>query len=80
MIDRSEIVTSVRRLSPADRLEVLREVAGSLGDEDCFWLDPAWQPELDRRSQELDDDPTIAVPWETFREELRELGNNAQGH
>jgi putative addiction module component (TIGR02574 family) len=80
MIDRDQIVTTVRGLPPAERLELLRDLAGTLDDEECFWLDPAWQPELERRSQELDADPSIAVPWETVRQELREIGENALDH
>lgn len=80
MIDREQIVTTVRGLPAAERLEVLRELMGTLGDEECFWLDPAWQAELEQRSRELDENPSIAVPWDMVRQELRDLGKHGLDH
>ncbi|MGE0439020.1 MAG: addiction module protein [Vicinamibacterales bacterium] len=57
-------------LSPRERLELIGELWDSLSD-DAFEITPELAAELDRRLDEMRQNPDAGRPWEEVREDLR---------
>lgn len=73
---RRGILAEALRLPPQDRLALATELFNSVeGSGDSEW-DTAWLAELDRRAQEIADDPTTLQDWTSVRARL--LNERAQ--
>jgi len=56
-------------LSPRQRLELIGELWDSV--DDAFEITPELAAELDRRLEEMRQNPDAGRPWEEVREDLR---------
>ena len=62
----------LRKLSAAERLELIEELWDSLDEDDeALALTDAQREDLERRLAEADADPTGGSPWEEARERIR---------
>ncbi|HEX4295772.1 MAG TPA: addiction module protein [Rhizomicrobium sp.] len=67
---RSEILDELRKLDPEERAELIEELWESV-EEDDFFLTDEQAAEIERRAAELEADPSIGIPWEEIRADLR---------
>ncbi len=59
------------RLTVAERIQLAEDLWDSVAESDeVLDLTDAQRAELDRRLKAHRDDPTTAIPWDVFREEL----------
>jgi putative addiction module component (TIGR02574 family) len=58
----------INKLSPDERLDLIEQLWDSLATESArVRLTNAQATELDRRLDEMDQDETLGIPWETVR-------------
>jgi putative addiction module component (TIGR02574 family) len=69
----AKLEIDINKLSPEERLDLIEELWDSLS------VDPANIPltdpqakELDRRLDEMDQDSTLGIPWDTVLSRIRE--------
>jgi putative addiction module component (TIGR02574 family) len=67
---RSEILDELRKLDPEERAQLIEELWESV-EEDDFFLTDEQAAEIERRAAELEADPSIGIPWEEIRADLR---------
>ena len=59
------------RLTVAERIQLAEDLWDSVAESDeVLELTDAQRAELDRRLKAHQDDPSVAIPWEVFRQEL----------
>lgn len=64
-------IDDYRRLSVADRIELVEDIWDSIADEDPqLALSDDEHAEIQRRIAEYRADPSIGVPWDQLRDEL----------
>ena len=69
---RSELVAELMKLDPEERRLAAAELWDSVADEDVSHeFSPEELAEIDRRAAEFEADPSIGIPWEDVRAELR---------
>jgi putative addiction module component (TIGR02574 family) len=62
-----------RRLTVAERIQLAEDLWDSVADsEEVLELTHAQRAQFDRRLEAHRDDPSAAIPWEVFCEELVE--------
>ncbi len=65
-------IDDLRSLSPEEKLRIIEIMWDDLSANDQEIPLPAWvKEEMDRRSQELRDDPSIGLPYDEFWERIR---------
>ena len=63
---------TIKRLSVAERLDLISELLDSIPDSLDELPMPDWhREELERRLAAADDDPDGAIPWDEVRDRLR---------
>jgi putative addiction module component (TIGR02574 family) len=63
----------INKLSPEERLDLIEELWDSLStDPSKIPLTEAQANELDRRINEMDQDDSLGIPWETVLARIRE--------
>ena len=67
---RNEILDEIRKLAPEERAQLMEELWDSV-EEDDFFLTDEQAAEIERRAAELEADPSIGIPWEEIRADLR---------
>jgi putative addiction module component (TIGR02574 family) len=67
---RNEILDELRKLDPEERAQLIEELWESV-EEDDFFLTDEQAAEIERRAAELEADPSIGIPWEEIRADLR---------
>jgi len=68
---RRELLAELLELTPQERLDLINELWDSLGPDDFPSLTPEQEAEIDRRLDELEKDPSRAIPWEDVLARLR---------
>jgi putative addiction module component (TIGR02574 family) len=68
---RNEIVAELLKLDSEERLQIVEVLWDSIADEDLPLTDEQ-ASELQRRMDELENDPSIGIPWEDVKARLRE--------
>lgn len=64
--------TEIRKLSLAERIQLLEDVWDSIAEETNTWeLTPELQAELDQRLNDLETNPSGNVTWEEVKAGLR---------
>lgn len=64
--------TELRKLSLAERIQLLEDVWDSIAEETNAWeLTPELQAELDQRLNDLETNPSGNVTWEEVKAGLR---------
>ncbi len=64
--------TEIRKLSLAERIQLLEDVWDSIAEETNAWeLTPELQAELDQRLNDLETNPSGNVTWEEVKAGLR---------
>ena len=65
------LLESVLSLPEAERLAIAEALLSSLPDDDLAELDDAaFAAELQRRSDEMDKDPSVCIPWSEVKKQL----------
>ena len=71
MTTSERIISEALTLPPTDRLTVLEHLWDSLAETpDALGLSDAQRPELDRRIEEMDANPSAGIPWADVKAEL----------
>lgn len=73
MTDPAVDVDALRRLSVAERLQLVEDLWDSIAQEapdDAFPITPEVAAELDRRLTEHEADPGAAIPWPEVRRRI----------
>ena len=65
-----DIVEAALKLDPEVRAEVAEEILESLADSSYGELSPAWEKELDRRAQEIEEGRVELIPAEQVFAEI----------
>ena len=68
---RSEIVAELLKLDSEERLQVVEMLWDSIANQDLPLTDEQ-ALELQRRMDELENDPSVGIPWEDVRARLHE--------
>lgn len=69
---RNELVAELLKLDPQERRLAAEELWESVAEENVLHeFSDEELAEIERRASELEADPSIGIPWETIREELR---------
>lgn len=66
------------KLKPEERARMAERLLASLDTETDLETELAWQKEVQRRVQEIDDGKIVCLPWEEVRKRLR--GNQRHAH
>ncbi len=70
-----DIHEEIEKLSVAERVEFVTEIwDGMARDNEAFELTDAQKEELDRRSREIEENPSIGIPWDEIK--AKYLKNN----
>ncbi len=64
------VLKSALSLSDADRIEIADALLSSLPEDVEETDEDAFLRELQRRSDEMDQDPTASVPWDEVKKQL----------
>ena len=73
-MSRAEILEEMRRMPEPERRELVKTIDLEFGDFDDD-LTQEQKDELDRRAQELRNNPKAGIPWEQVRAEARQRLN-----
>ena len=65
----SSLFDAALSLSEADKVRLVERLLESLGPETDGIDEDAFRAELDRRSREVDEDPSALVPWSELKKE-----------
>lgn len=68
---RSEILAELLKLDSEERLQIVEVLWDSIADEDLPLTDEQASM-LQRRMDELENDPSIGIPWEDVKARLHE--------
>jgi len=63
------ILKTAMLLGADDRLDIAERLLETLGPDDDLIADDELAAELQRRSDEMNRDPSVAIAWETLRDE-----------
>jgi putative addiction module component (TIGR02574 family) len=63
------ILKEAMTLNETERRDIAERLLETLESNDNFTSDDDWFAELQRRSDEMDRDPSATVPWEQIRDE-----------
>ncbi len=80
MPDFTSVLHDARRLSEAERLQLIDALWDTLPPDSDLPLDEAWEPELARRVEEIEAGTAKTVPWETIRAEALARINHDEPH
>jgi len=64
------LLATATALSENERLALVERLLDTLPPEACDLADEEWEAELDRRFDEFQRDPSVAVPWEQIEKSL----------
>ena len=70
MLDYDTIISEASKLSVAERLRLIDELAASVPDDQPPTLSDEWLAEIDRRSKEIDAGAVTTEPWDSIRRRL----------
>ncbi len=68
------IVAQALRMPPKDRAIIVERLISSLDTEVDWDVEVAWQQEVQRRIEEIDNGEVVCLPWEQVLQRLRENG------
>ena len=63
------ILKEAMALDETERRDIAERLLETLESSDAYTSDDEWFAELQRRSDEMDRDPTTCVSWERIRDE-----------
>lgn len=68
-----EILTEqALKLAPAERAQIAEILLESLDYEEDFAVSEAWRQEIQKRCQEIDDDPSLLIDGEKIMDKLKQ--------
>jgi len=71
--DMARLDIDINKLSPEERLDLIEELWDSLSDDPMkIPLTDAQAKELDRRLEDMNNDSSLGIPWETVLAHIRE--------
>jgi putative addiction module component (TIGR02574 family) len=80
MLDYDTIISEAMRLSVADQLRLIDQLAASVPDDQPPALSKEWLSEIERRSDEIDSEDVAMESWESIRTRVfREYGVEGAG-
>ena len=68
----TKLKIDINKLGPDERLDLIEQLWNSLATESAkLPLTGAQAKELDRRTDKMDQDETLGIPWETVLAQIR---------